>query len=193
MASGTIVVSSNKVSVNKAIRDFLHSGGLERLLNEPMPKYEGPWAARIAGHHAKLSRRMNPAADPHWGSASDAVLAAIAERRFRVPTTPHTYDRKEVDLHAERRIKAFLRTKMRASIDPANLAGTMRPCGTCADEIGADRNAHRGPFWTSGAAIAGVDVEASIERHAREGMGTSATRTDTGATFAIDTDSDSDA
>lgn len=192
-ASGTIVVSSNKVTVNKAIRDFLHSGGLERLLNEPMPKYEGPSAARISGHHAKLATRMNPAADPHLGSASDAVLAAIAERRFRVPTKPYMYDRKEVDLHAERRIKDFLRTKMRSSIDPANLAGTARPCGTCSDEIGADRNAHRGPFWTSGAATAGIDVEASIERHVREGMGTSTTRTAKGTTFAHDTDSDSDA
>ena len=193
-ASGTVVVSSNKVSVNKQIRDFLHSGGLERLLNEPMPKYEGPLAARVTGHHAKLATRMNPAEDPHLGSASDAVLAAIAERRFRVPTQRHEYDRKEVDLHAERRIKAFLRTKMRSSIDPANLAGTMRPCGTCSDEIGADRNAHRGPFWTSGAAAAGVDMEASIERHVCEGMGTSATRTERGGvTFAHDTDSDSDA
>jgi len=192
-ASRTIVVSSNKVSVNKEIRDFLHSGGLERLLNKPMPKYEGPAAARTAKHHAKLADRMNPAADPHFGSPSDDILAAIAERRFRVPTTPHTYDRKEVDLHAERRIKAFLREKMRASIDPANLAGTMRPCGTCSDEIGAAPDAHRGPFWASGAASAGVDIEASIERHAREGMGTSATRTKTGVTFAYDTDSDSDA
>lgn len=192
-ASRTIVVSSNKVSVNKQIRDFLHSGGLEKHLVEPMPRYEGPSAERIARHHTKLADRMNPAADPHLGSASDEILAAIAERRFRVPTTRHEYDRKEVDLHAERRIKAFLRTKMRASIDPANLAGTMRPCGTCADEIGADRNAHRGPFWVSGAATAGVDVEASIARHVREGMGTSATRTGRGVTFSYDTDSDSDA
>ena len=192
-ASGTIVVSSNKVSVNKQIRDFLHSGGLDRLLTRPMPRYEGPLAERVERHHTKLANRMDPAADPHLGAASDEILAAIAERRFRVPTQRHEYDHKEVDLHAERRIKAFLRTKMRSSIDPANLAGTMRPCGTCSDEIGADRNAHRGPFWTSGAAAAGVDLEASIERHVREGMGTSATRTDKGVTFSYDTDSDSDA
>ena len=110
-----------------------------------------------------------------------------------MPTKPYMYDRKEVDLHAERRIKDFLRTKMRSSIDPANLAGTARPCGTCSDEIGADRNAHRGPFWTSGAATAGIDVEASIERHVREGMGTSSTRTPRGTTFAHDTNSDSEA
>ena len=95
---------------------------------------------------------------------------------------------------SERRIKDHVAKQSGAALDPTQLAGTMRPCGTCASELELPLEAHRGPFWQSAPARYGVDIEDLIHQNQRDGVGTSITRTrDKVLTFDVDTDSDSDA
>jgi hypothetical protein len=107
-----------------------------------------------------------------------------------VPRSGHS----AVDLHAERRIARYMGDHFGRSMDRTQLAGTMRPCGTCADEIGAGPDEHRGPFWMSKSSRVGTVSDADIDRQARAGVGTSITLARDGRlTFGHDTDSDSDA
>ena len=193
-ASRTLVVASNVADTNAAIQKFLSSGELQRLLAEP-PVPTAADAPRAGRHLAKLQGRLDPASDPHPTPASDEILAAIAEGRFHVPRRRYVEDGKAIDMHAERRIVDYVRDELGVpGLDRQQLAGTMRPCGTCADELGAGPGEHRGPFWMSGAGRAGRDDDADIDRNAHEGVGTSITRTRGGRlTFGQDTDSDSDA
>jgi hypothetical protein len=181
-----IVVSGNAAQVNGQIRQFVASGGMQRMLAEAPPQNLPADAPRTERHRAKLLDRLNPAADPHPTPNSDEIFAAMAEGRFLVPEG-RTYS---TDMHAERRINDYLQTRM----DRTQLAGTMRPCGTCADDIGAEPAEHRGPFWLSKAGRADVVGDTDIERQAHSGFGTSITRARDGRlTFNHDTDSDSDA
>ncbi|WP_439894206.1 hypothetical protein ACS7SF_21795 (plasmid) [Ralstonia sp. 25C] len=184
----SVVVSSNVSTVNEEIRSFLASAEFERLLAKPAPSRIDN-QDRLARHQAKLLRRMDPASDPHVGSASDAVLAAIAERRFEVPT--RTYP---VDLHAERRINDHMVSKHSTRVETEQLAGTMRPCSSCADELEAKPEVHRGPAWLSRAGRMGFDHDENVDRQMQAGIGTSITRSRKNRlTFEHDTDSDSDA
>jgi predicted amidophosphoribosyltransferase len=184
----SIVVSSNVSTVNEDIRRFLASAEFGRLLAEPAPPHVDN-KDRLARHHAKLLRRMDPASDPHFGAASDAVLAAIAERRFQVPS--RTYP---VDLHAERRINNHMVSEFGSRVETEQLAGTMRPCSSCADELEAKPDVHRGPAWMSRASRRGFDHDENVDRQVQAGIGTSITRSRKNRlTFEHDTDSDSDA
>jgi hypothetical protein len=192
----TIMVSSNLSGVNADIEKFLAGRGLDRLLSEAatpgLPL--APDASREDRHHAKLSTRLDPASDPHPTPLSDEILAAIAEKRFAVPRRSYVFDKRQTNLHAERRLANFARDAFDTKLAIDQLAGTMRPCGTCADAIGTPDDAHRGPYWLSKAARAGVDGRADIQRAAGAGRGSSVTRSrDGGLTFDHDTDSDSDA
>ena len=183
-----IVVSSNVTTVNESIRRFLASAEFERLLAQPAPPHVNN-QDRLARHQAKLLNRMDPASDPHLGSSSDAVLAAIAERRFQVPS--RTYP---VDLHAERRINDHMVSESSTRVETEQLAGTMRPCSSCADELEAKPEVHRGPAWLTRAARMGFDRDENIDRQVQAGIGTSITRSRKDRlTFEHDTDSDSDA
>jgi len=189
-AQRAIVVSGNATQVNVQIRDFVASGGMQRMLAEEAPQTLPSDAGRAERHRAKLLGRLNPGADPHPTPGSDEIFAAMAEGRFVVPMNSFRDTGTSVDVHAERRIADHLR----APVDRTQLAGTMRPCGTCADQIGAEPAEHRGPFWLSKAGRAGIDGDADIDRQARSGFGTSVTRARDGRlTFSHDTDSDSDA
>lgn len=72
------------------------------------------------------------------------------------------------NLHAERRLADFARQSTGQDMDIDMLAGTMRPCGTCADAIEAPLETHRGPYWMSKASTAGRDVPADIQRSAAQ-------------------------
>ena len=184
----SIVVSSNVSTVNESIRRFLASAEFERLLAKPAPPHVDN-QDRLARHEAKLLRRMDPASDPHVGEASDAVLAAIAERRFQVPS--RTYP---VDLHAERRINDHMVSESSTRVETEQLAGTMRPCSSCADDLEAKPEVHRGPAWLSRAGRMGFDRDENVDRQVQAGIGTSITRSrKERLTFEHDTDSDSDA
>lgn len=159
--------------VNAQIERFLAGGGLERLLSEgaaplaPLP----PEASRTDRRHAKLAQRLNPAADPHPTPLSDEVWGAIAERRFIVPRRSYAMDQGHTNLHAERRLADFARQSTGQDMDIDMLAGTMRPCGTCADAIEAPLETHRRPYWMSKASTAGRDVPADIQRSAVQWAG----------------------
>jgi hypothetical protein len=189
-----IVIAGNTSDANTHIQNFVASGDMERMLAEEPPENLPPDAERTERHRAKLLGRMNPVADPHETENSSEIFAAMAEGRFIVPQRNYRDTGTSVNVHAERRIFDFLRDEHQAAMDHTQLAGTMRPCGTCAGEICSDPEAHRGPFWMSKAARAGLDGEADIDQQASSGIGTSITRARDGRlTFQHDTDSDSDA
>lgn len=182
-----IVVSSNTSEGNKSIRRFLRDGGLERLLNDT-PGSSSDMTARELRHLTKLSRRMDPTV-PAGSSETEAVFAAIAEGRIKVPKRPYG----NIKLHAERRIKDYV-APGGATLELPSLAGTMRPCGTCASQLELPPQDHRGPFWQSRPARYGVDIEDLIAQNQRDGVGTSITKTREGTyTFDVNTDSDSNA
>jgi len=187
-----VIVSSNVSRINDQLASFLKDGGLQPFLAEP---HEPAAAAtqRQDRHAQKLATRMDPASDPHPDTPAEDILAAIAENRFAVPTLKYRSKGTTVELHAERRIADYLAQEELDPLDTKRLAGTMRPCGVCADEIGAGPEVHRGPFWLSKAASYGVDVEGLIARNIRDGAATSVSRNRDGrVTFDHDTDSDSD-
>jgi len=185
---------STPIRINNQLESFLKSGGLEPLLSDAgRPEAATSPAGRQERHIQKLATRMDPASDPHPDTPAEDILAAIAERRFAVPTRNYRSKGNAVELHAERRIANHLALESLAPLDTSRLAGTMRPCGVCADEIGAGPEVHRGPDWLSRAATFGVDAEDLLARNIREGVATSVSRTRDGrVTFDLDTDSDSD-
>jgi hypothetical protein len=187
--SRSIVISANALQANAEIDRFIKGGGLRHMLAERASRPVDN-TQRAERHSAKLLTRLDPAADPHTTRNADEIFAALAEGRIRVPRSGHS----AVGLHAERRIVQYLGENFGRSMDRTQLAGTMRPCGTCADEIGAGPDEHRGPFWISKSSRAGTVSDADIDRQARAGVGTSITQARDGRlTFGHDTDSDSDA
>lgn len=191
-----IILSTNRTFLNKQIEDFVRSGKLAAMLAVRPPKLAAPQADRVERHFAKLAGRLNPAADPHFDSASDAVLAAIAEGRIRVADKGHREEGKRMSLHAERRILQHVEARLGEPLQLSNLAGTMRPCGDCAEALDAGPNVRRGPFFTSQAARMLTESDETRARNERDGIGTfiTSTRDDPPRlTFAHDTDSDSDA
>jgi hypothetical protein len=184
-----IVLSSNTDAVNDELRAFLQTGGLEALLAGEGDTEED--ATRAQRHQAKLSHAMGDL-DNAADAELDDVLAAIAERRFQVPARRYTDRQRTLDLHAERRVKEFVEL-LDPEFDARQLAGTKRPCGTCADVVGLPDEGTRGPFWHSKNAQAGTDTESIIARNIEQGIRTSVTRTRAGRlTFDTNTDSDSD-
>ncbi|MFP3610313.1 hypothetical protein SB778_09375 [Paraburkholderia sp. SIMBA_050] len=191
---GTIVVSSNLRDVNERLQAFLQSDDLEVLLDEAGAQGPADQTDRGWRHGTKLGTRINPAADPHPTPESDEVFAAIAARHFHVPLRGEVFNGMSVNLHAERRIQNELGKTFQESVDLKRLAGTMRPCGSCADELGAAPEVHRGPYWMNRSARAGTSSDEAMARDAQAGAGTSITLARNGRlTFEHDTDSDSDA
>jgi hypothetical protein len=188
-ATRQIVVSSNVDEVNDGARDFLQGGGLEALLADVEPDAAAQ-PTREDRHRARLSRAMGDMS--LQDAALEDVLAAMAERRFQVPARRYSISQKTFQLHAERRIKDFVQM-LDPRFEPQELAGTMRPCGTCADEVGLPHEATRGPFWHSRNAQVGTDTVAIIERNIAAGIRTSITKTRANKlSFDVNTDSDSD-
>jgi len=185
-----IVVSSNLDHWNDEARSFLEGGGLEAILAG-----DGQDAAaattRPERHQARLSRAMGDFSATDERELEE-ILAAIAERRFQVPARRYGTRQKTWDLHAERRIRNFV-DMLGPGFDAQRLAGTKRPCGSCADEVGLPDEGTRGPFWHSINAEAGTDTPSVIARNIEAGIRTSVTKNRDGKlTFDTNTDSDSD-
>lgn len=188
-----IVVASNTNEANAELAKFFDECEA-RDLAEYAEASMGPREKRHAGklRHA-LASAANPLAAKGRGTLQEQVRAAIAAGRFHVPLASFSERGSTVSLHAERRILHYVRETFDESMDRRLLAGTMRPCGSCADELGFDDEARRGPFWLSRPAQAFVDTPRIIERNIAKGVGTSVTRTREGrVTTDHDTDSDSD-
>jgi hypothetical protein len=182
-----IWASSNRSEVNDRLRSFLSpkSGELMAWLEQSSGKHD----TRIGRHMGKLGRALKR---PEQADKPGQILAAIAKGGFLVPDDVFYLDRRQVDLHAERRIMQAVRVEG-PPLDPSLLAGTMRPCGICADEVGLSTAARRGPFWLSKPAQAFADTPKIVEENRQASIGTSVTETKSGAlTLYHDTDSDSD-
>lgn len=186
-----IVVASNHNEVNTKLAEFFAEGGARQLIDVAEPQSD----AREARHSGKLRIALAGAADSAVGDGAlqKQVRAAIAAGRFVVPHASVSDRGKTVRLHAERRILNYVRETFGEALDRRLLAGTMRPCGTCADELGLGDEERRGPFWLSHAAQALSDTPRIIERNIDKGIGTYVTKTRAGrVTTDHDTDSDSD-
>jgi hypothetical protein len=191
--SGSIAIATGRNADARRIRDLLDSGGLADAARQALDT--GQLAPRQARHARKLLQGLaedtpGAAVDP----AARQVLDAIRAKSFVVPIEAFALDGKELRLHAERRLDHWSKEARGRPLDPSQLAGTMRPCGTCADEIGLDDQARRGPFWLGRTAQAFSDTEGVIDRNVRQGIPTYVTRSREGRlTVDHDTDSDSDA
>ena len=191
-AKKEIVVSSNLTTVNRELEKMLARGGLlaaiEHLCDRGVAE-----GSREARHLEKLIVTLQ--ADPAKVRPRllGEVLTAMAKARFRVPGENFNENGKQVRLHAERRIKHELQQTSGGQVDRRLLAGTMRPCGTCAEDLGFDDSVHRGPFWLSEPAQAFIDTPRIVERNVGNAIGTHVTKTRAGkVTIDYDTDSDSD-
>jgi hypothetical protein len=186
---GELWVSSNNQGANTDIEAFLKGGGLAQALEE---LDEDTHASREIRHASRLRKMMkDESARP---AQAREMLAALFAGRVRVPSEPifNLATGQRVELHAERRLKqAFEKLHGEGSLDRRLVAGTMRPCGICAKDLGLPASARRGPFWMSRAAMEGHDLIAQTEHDRTAGIGTYATLTRDGAlTIAYNTDSD---
>ncbi|MDR6413103.1 hypothetical protein J2797_006374 [Paraburkholderia terricola] len=189
-----IVLSSNLTAVNKRIKQFLGDGGVYRLIGEMRTSDETALNPREARHMHKLGRRLERRADEAGGPWARAVLDAMANCRFSIPVRGYmaTHGRRQLDMHAERRIKNYL-TSLGQGVELALLAGTMRPCGSCATDLDLPGHVSRGPYWHSAAGLHGIDIEGAIAQDQRRGFGTAVTLTRAERmTLDCNTDSDSD-
>lgn len=187
-----IVVASNTNEANTELAKFFAEGGASELAAHA----DASSGAREARHAGKLRKALADAANPIAGTGGDLqaqIRAAVKAGRFHVPLASFSERGSTVSLHAERRILHYLRETHGESVDRRLLAGTMRPCGSCADELGLDDEERRGPFWLSRPAQAFVDTPRIIERNIAKAIGTYVTKTREGkVTIDYDTDSDSD-
>ena len=186
---GELWVSSNNTGANGEIEAFLKNGGLAQALEE---LEEDTHASREIRHASRLRQMMkDEGARP---PQAREMLAALFAGQVRVPTEAifNSGSGQRIELHAERRIKqAFEQQHGEGSLDRRLVAGTMRPCGICAKDLGLPASARRGPFWMSRAATEGHDLVAHAEHDREAGIGTYATRTRDGTlTVAYNTDSD---
>jgi hypothetical protein len=116
----------------------------------------------------------------------------MAQARFRVPPDPAYQHGKAIDLHAERRIKDAFQEATGEALKLRSLAGTMRPCTVCAEDLGLPSSARRGPAWLSRAAQAFYDAKEIVERNVGQSIGTYASLTKAGKlSVNYNTDSDS--
>lgn len=188
----TIWVSSNLTEVNDKLRAFLKKGGLNDALGKPPRGHE----TRVDRHAWKLHKAMQPSAKQPPDKLTRDVLAAISSASFRVPGEDVYENGRPVNLHAERRIKRVLMEQPGDKALSLNLlAGTMRPCGICADDLGYPDFVPRGPFWLSRPAQAFADMPKVVESNATHAVQTFITLSSHKhkLTFNHDTDSDSDA
>ncbi|WP_140630956.1 hypothetical protein [Methylibium rhizosphaerae] len=178
-------VSSNSDSMNRKIKVFLASGRLADTLAQSVDA----GASREGRHQSKLARKL---AEPEAGGAMAPVLKAMAEKRFRVPTEAVYQHGKAIDLHAERRIKDAFQEATGEALKLKSLAGTMRPCTVCAEDLGLPGSVRRGPAWLSRAGQAFYDANEIVERNIGQAIGTYATLTRAGKiSVNYNTDSDS--
>jgi len=148
-----------------------------------------PSASREDRHLSKLARKL---AEPKAGGAMALVLEAMAKKSFVVPTDTVYQHGKTIDLHAERRIKDAFQESTGEALNLKSLAGTMRPCTVCAEDLGLQRSVHRGPAWLSRAGQAFYDANEIVECNVDRSIATYASQTRAGKiSVNYNTDSDS--
>jgi hypothetical protein len=179
-------VSSNSERTNRKIQEFLASDKLKSRLEQGSAN---PSASREGRHLSKLARKL---ADPDAGGAMAPVLEAMAKKSFVVPTETVYQHGKAIDLHAERRIKDAFQEATGEALNLKSLAGTMRPCTVCAEDLGLSPTARRGPAWLSRAGQAFYDANEIVERNVDRSIPTYASQTRAGKiSVKYNTDSDS--
>jgi hypothetical protein len=186
---GELWVSSNNTGANADIEALFKDGGLAEALDEVV---QDTHASREMRHAARLRQVMkDESARP---AQARELIAALFAGKVRVPREAifSSGTGQRIELHAERRIKqAFEKLHGEGSLDRRLIAGTMRPCGICAKDLGLPPSARRGPFWMSRAATHGHDLEAQVAHDRDAGIGTYVTRTrDRELSIAYNTDSD---
>jgi hypothetical protein len=191
-----IWISSNARGTNRKIRELLGNGGLQGELQKQAQTQARKGVAdpddRWDRHALRLHRVLN---DPSVRPPEMApVLKAMAENKFRVPTENFHVEggARQLDLHAERRIKRAFERETGTTMDPGKVVGTKRACGTCAEELQFPDTQRRGPFWRSGAARAFVDMTSAVDACLEKGIPTyvSRGRDDTLNLYVSDSDSD---
>lgn len=193
-AKDEVWISSNARGTNRKIRQFLNDGGLQPELQRQRDQTgkvnpDDRWAR----HASKLHRVLDEPSACHPDAS--LVLEAIARRRFRVPSEIFRVDgvARQIDLHAERRIKRAYEQEANTTLDPTKVVGTKRACGTCAEALQFPDTERRGPFWRSGAARAFVDLSSAVNASIAKGIPTHISRGRDGALNLYVSDSDSDA
>jgi hypothetical protein len=183
-----IVVSSNVDQVNNDLRDFWPAAGWSPcwpgMGRMPRRRRRAPSATRRGcpshGRFRQCERsRTRGHPGRHRGTAFPGARAPMAGPSDRGPA-------------CGRRVKEFVEM-LDPNFDAQRLAGTRRPCGTCAEVVGLPDEGTRGPFWHSQNAQAGTDTKSIIARNVAAGIRTSITETRAGRlTFDTNTDSDSE-
>jgi hypothetical protein len=193
--SGRIAVAAGKPKDNKRLEELLGKGKFLAHARDQLNQRRDSLSAREYRHFQKLFQHLSAHRKGEaWDPAADLVLGAVRRNAFVVPSQSFSVQGRTVSLHAERRLNHWSRETHGEPVDPARLAGTMRPCGTCADDLELDEKASRGPFWMTRAAQAFIDTEGAIQRQIDRSIGTSVTRTrEKLLTIEVNTDSDSDA
>jgi len=185
-------VASNVSVTNQELAAKLEQGGLTPII-EDLCERGSKKGSREARHLEKLLNALLAAPGNVGPDALRDVLVAMSHGRFRVTHQTFKANGDAIHLHAERRIKYELERTAAGPLERGFLAGTMRPCGTCAEDLELADTEHRGPFWRSAAAQALVDTPSAIARNLRSGIGTYVTKTRAGKlTVNYDTESDSD-
>jgi hypothetical protein len=189
----TLVVSSNLNVMNTELANQLGRGNVSEMA-EALARSDTPLAGRERRHVEKLRAALRiGSANTLPGTPGEVLDKMMSNGGLQVSDRKFTHRGETVDLHAERRIKHHVQDNFSAAVDPQLLGGTMRPCGTCAEDLGFDDTRHRGPFWLSRVAQARIDTPGVIERNVERAIGTRVTRTREGKiTIDYDTDSDSD-
>jgi hypothetical protein len=179
-------VSSNSERTNRKIQEFLASDKLKSRLEQGGAN---PSASREARHLSKLARKL---AEPEAGGAMAPVLEAMAKKSFVVPTDTVYQHGQAIDLHAERRIKDAFQEATGEKLNLKSLAGTMRPCTVCAEDLALSPTVRRGPAWLSRAGQAFYDGNEIVERNVDRAIPTYASQTRDGKiSVKYNTDSDS--
>jgi hypothetical protein len=184
----TLHISSNDNEVNEKVRQKLFSSaGLRGLASASSG---GDSMSRETRHAHKLQNALSKSAANSGNTHVQQILAAIQEKRFKIPDTAFQSRGHPVYLHAERRISYALD---RRTMNLDLLAGTKRPCGQCAAHLGFGPERRRGPFWLSNAASFRLDSDGIVQDNISNSIPTYVTKSRHGAlTVDYNTESDSD-
>lgn len=194
-ASDEIWISSNARGTNRKIRMLLNENGLQGELQKQLQagKVHLDMNDRWLRHATQLEQILNDRSV--WPPDANPVLQAITAGRFRVSSENFhfTGGGRQIDLHAERRIKQAFENETGRMLESNRIVGTKRPCGTCAEALQFSDDQHRGPFWQTKAAHAFIDTKSAINSNVAKGIPTYISRNRSGELDLNVSDSDSDA
>jgi hypothetical protein len=179
----TILISSNKNTVNAKLAEYLATPGAIASLRDFMSP------GREDRHFQKLVGKEDVYAE------QDEIVTAILTGQFRVPPA---LPKARGDLHAERRIHEYLQTldPDRAMDDKTkgHLGGVKRPCAACTVALNLVGKARSGPIWPSTAGLGGLASDAIQQTFMNGSQLTYVTQPRDGGkpTTGHNTDSDSD-